>query len=104
MKTLTIDADNNITVLPQGCSRSGAAVMMNVIVTYQPWEEGTYMKTFTIDDENNITAFATQEEAAATRTTLSISSLPRMNWPNGLPRGRPAARGHLERPAVRQAG
>ena len=42
---------------------------MNVIVTDQPWEEGTYMKTFTIDDENNITAFATREEAAATTTT-----------------------------------
>ena len=42
---------------------------MNVIVTVSHAKEGTYMKTFTIDAENNISAFATQEEAAATTTT-----------------------------------
>ena len=42
---------------------------MNVIDTVSRAKEGTYMKTFTIDAENNISAFATQEEAAATTTT-----------------------------------
>jgi hypothetical protein len=42
---------------------------MNVNVTVSRAKEGTSMKTFTIDDQNNITAFATQEEAAATTAT-----------------------------------
>jgi len=42
---------------------------MNVIDTVNRGKESTYMTTFTIDLENNISAFATQEEAAATITT-----------------------------------
>ena len=42
---------------------------MNVIDTVNRGKESTYMTTFTIDIENNISAFATQEEAAATITT-----------------------------------
>ena len=33
------------------------------------------MKTFTIDTDNNISAFATQEEAAATTTTPTYTSV-----------------------------
>jgi hypothetical protein len=45
---------------------------MNVSDTVYRAKERTDMKTFTIDSDNNISAFATQEEAAA--TTASIDS------------------------------
>ena len=46
---------------------------MNVSDTASREKERTYMKTFTIDTDNNISAFATQEEAAAT-TASSFDS------------------------------
>jgi hypothetical protein len=46
---------------------------MNVSNTVSREEERTDMKTFTIDTDNNISAFATQEEAAAT-STASLDS------------------------------
>jgi hypothetical protein len=55
------------------CRRMGLFVpgtgVMNVSDTEHREKERTEMKTFTIDTDNNISAFATQEEAAATTAT-----------------------------------
>src|ERR1035437_10021172 len=43
--------------------------LIHVVTAQSVAPRRTIMKTFTIDEQNNITAFATQEEAAATTTT-----------------------------------
>ena len=57
--------------------------VMNVSDTEHREKERTEMKTFTIDTDNNISAFATQEEAAAT-TATSIDSFSNRIDPKGI--------------------
>ena len=55
--------------ISQNCLACPATGVIHVMTAQSVAPRRTIMKTFTIDDQNNISAFATQEEAAATTAT-----------------------------------